>query len=158
MKDPNNQKLVETAIGNVLKPLSFHKKGAYWYKATTECVLVVNLQRSSWSDLFYINLGVSVLTLNSNPTPKEYDCHIRVRLSSVPGCSSTLDRALDFDELNLDAQHRISAIEAAVRKCALPFFASLDSLEKIKDTLTTKNSLQSYTHGSLKEYLELPIE
>lgn len=71
-----------------LRSLGFKGSGQNYRKQTTGAVMVVNFQKSSGGDRFYVNLGVQPLSIpiegggQPNPTMiKEYECVFRRRLT-----------------------------------------------------------------------------
>ena len=46
-------------------------------------IQLINLQRSHWSSVVYVNIGLYIRSIGDIIDPKEYDCHIRYRLSSI---------------------------------------------------------------------------
>ncbi len=63
------------------KEYGFKKKGLTWYKKFPECICVVNLQKSNYNNLYYLNVASYIRSIDPIiDYPKEEKCHIRTRL------------------------------------------------------------------------------
>jgi len=71
------------AIGPVLRGAGFERRGSAWYRSTGDSTQVVHLQRSDYSDQFYVNLACALTALTSARYPAEHHCHIRTRLTAL---------------------------------------------------------------------------
>ena len=75
---------LEVRVAPEMKRLGFLKKVRTWRRTTSEAVQVLNLQKSSWGPApLYVNLGVYLRRLGSDPSPSENVCHIRARLERI---------------------------------------------------------------------------
>jgi hypothetical protein len=91
---------LESALHAVLKPLGFRKRARTWRLERPEVISVVNLQKSSWGDDFYLNLGVFLKGDGAVRQPAEKDCHIRWR--PTIGHAGVLPKSLSDLELVLN--------------------------------------------------------
>jgi len=71
------------AIGNAFKEHAFQKKGQSWYLHGPDCIVVLNLQKDEFSDLYYVNFGVWLLAFGDVQYPPENQCHIGARLEEL---------------------------------------------------------------------------
>jgi hypothetical protein len=93
-------------------------------------VQVVNLQRSSWSPLYYLNVGLWLLALGDNDHPKEHQCHVRARLEDLlPGKAPDIECLLDLEN-TLDELERAQRLEAVLRLHLIPL---LDRVQSVRD-------------------------
>ncbi len=74
---------LESVISPQLKALGFRKKARNWWRLNADTIRVINLQKSSYGERIYINLGVYLRELGQEERPPEYRCHIRTRLETV---------------------------------------------------------------------------
>ncbi len=122
--------VIENSIKNFLKKCKFRKKGKTWYKDYEEVIFVLNLQKSSWGNQFYLNAGIAVKSLYLEEFPKERLCQIRFRL---PGSFSTtndkeLASTLDMDNEKYSDVERANLIENEI----------LTTLNFVDKTLSSK--------------------
>jgi hypothetical protein len=68
------------AFGNALKTHDFRKKGQSWYLHGSDSIVVLNLQKDDFSDLYYVNFGVWLLAFGNSEYPPENHCHVGARL------------------------------------------------------------------------------
>jgi hypothetical protein len=76
-------------IAVLIRIFGFKGSGQNFYRIGSDVVLVINLQKSSDSNRFYINIGVQPLILlgeNNDPKKvKEYECMFRERINPPEG-------------------------------------------------------------------------
>lgn len=126
----------------VLKPLGFKKKNNNFYLQLSDVGQIINVQKSSYSDsghiLFTINFGVfepkfwlgeydykgtGILPI----FPTEPDCLIRRRIGEMKG-----DKDIWYEILeNTNEEELIEEMQKNIHQYILPFFESLNSVEKI---------------------------
>lgn len=71
------------SVGNALRTHEFLKKGQSWYLRGSTCVVVLNLQRDDFSDLYFVNFGIWLSSLGDAQYPPENHCHVRARLERL---------------------------------------------------------------------------
>lgn len=111
---------IERLITKILAPEGFHKKGRTWRLDTPETIAVVNLQRSQWSEKFYLNLGVMVKSMDSKLEPKHYECHARRRLAEIMPSRLRGHALFDLCDPSILPEEREKEITAAINDIALP--------------------------------------
>jgi hypothetical protein len=72
-------------LGNQLAPLGFRRRTANWYRAGSELYLVVNVQRSSWGDVLYVNVGAAPIGRTTGGWLPESKCLVRFRAEALDG-------------------------------------------------------------------------
>ena len=128
-------------IDLLLKPIGFAKKGNFWRKETSEIEKIINLQKSNYSRLCYINFGYNLLELEYN----KVTMHIYNRLEQI--------EAFDLEN-GMDSNKRIFEISETINKVLLP------EMEKINNEKDLVNSLKNRIHLNdiplkVKDYLKL---
>jgi hypothetical protein len=104
-----------------------------WLRTRSDSWNLVAVQKSSWGNQYYINVGVWLPVLNPNPAPRVQDCHIQTRLGSIAANASELENALNFeDEWKMDPDQRRFEIHCALRDAESKFFDKFHSLEVIR--------------------------
>jgi Domain of unknown function (DUF4304) len=137
-----------------LREAGFKVRSNTWHKQCQDTILVVNLQKSQWGPQFYINLAVWVRQLGEASAPKEYQCHIRQRATSLPDRrAKDLERALDLDDESLSMQEREACIGEFMRESAIPFVESLSTMEGIRSALEAQVLKGCFVNRELKELL-----
>jgi len=172
MSQPWKKQLIDI-LQQELRPLGFRRDGSNWRLDTPETIIVVNLQKSSWSEAFDINLGALVKTLPDLPDqPRNrarlriVDCHYCVRLDDLfcdgqEGEKSVLSQRamvhalLDFNALKIDAAKRRRGLEMIIRARMLPFL-ELCQTERGVETIVKEWGDPSYMmHWQLRDRLGL---
>jgi hypothetical protein len=137
MKDSTS--LVRTAMAQELRKAGYKVRANTWYKPCRDTILVANLQKSQYGDIHYINLAVWVRLLGENEAPKEYQCHIRQRATSLQTeKAKALEHALNFVDVSMSAEERENLIVEFMRTEAIPFLESLATLEGIQTAVETQ--------------------
>ncbi|HYO54986.1 DUF4304 domain-containing protein [Archangium sp.] len=124
---------VKTAMAHELRRAGFKARATNWYKHGPDALLVVNLQKSLYGPQYYINLAIWVKQLGEAETPKEYQCHIRVRATSLPtDKAEALGRALNLKDESMNSEQREAFIAEFMREEAIPLLESLGTWEGIR--------------------------
>ncbi len=81
---------LEKLLTSLLRPVAFRREGRNWRLDLSDVIQVVNLQRSRWSDSFYLNIGIFVRAVQNEPgrvrseaKPNIVECHFRIRLEDL---------------------------------------------------------------------------
>ena len=131
-----------------LKDHDFVKKSGSWYSEKQDAVLVVDLQRSDYGEVYYVNLAVWFKHLGNVVFPKEHQCHIRTRLTSLT--NSDVQRALDFDDSSLSETDRTSILKKAMEGYGIPFVEACSTIEGVKDLFREGGLSKSFVHRNIK--------
>lgn len=138
----------KSGVNSCLLQKGFQKKGNCYYKKTDEIIHVVCLQKSNFSNAFYINLGIVVRQLHSNEEhPREVDADIRTRFGHE--YEGEIIDLFDLDTI-AGRQHLISSIENNIREFIETSLSERDLMKLIRN----KPALQYLTTGKAKKYLE----
>jgi hypothetical protein len=128
------KQVIQQAVTDALLPHGFERSGANWTRSLDDTVHVVNLQRSKWSEAYYINVAVWVKSLGNPPAAlKENKCHIRQRLGGPQ-----LEKALKADEA-MDDRKRASIVGQAISRRGLPFLESCSTLDSVNAAVKAAN-------------------
>ena len=105
------QDLLVGELAPILREAGFRKERSTWRRAEAETILVLNLQKSSWGENFFINLGVYFRVLGPEQKPPAHRCHLGCRAEAIPEAMPLLSRALDFDPpTGVSEEERRSAV------------------------------------------------
>lgn len=134
-------------VNNCLLSKGFLKNGKYFYKESPDVICVLTLQKSNYSNCYYINAGIVIKKIyNKSEPPRDVDGHIRCRLYYTVG-DNEVD-CLDLDQIE-DVDVIVSSIETGILE-----IIEL-SLEPggLKNLLKTKPELLYQTTINAKQYL-----
>ena len=122
-------------IRQALRPLGFAGPRRTWIRDVGATVAVINLQRSSWSDLCYLNFGGLVDALGRPPSIREELCHLRLRAPHPEPRPSLVEAALDPERPDLDDEARTSILQTYLRSAVDPLLRRWERLELIREDL-----------------------
>lgn len=166
---------LERLIHEYLKPLGFRKTARTWRRDAPETIVVVNLQRSQWSDAYYVNLGAMVKSVGDDPSytrnrirPRIVDCHYRIRVDDllrgkpVPPAKISLEQArmhalLNFDLSSVDPVVREIELRAVIKQRVIPFLELCQSESGIRVAIIDMLRSSYMTTPSLRERLNIPM-
>ena len=166
---------IERLLTQCLRPEGFRKKGKYWYLDTPEVVVFVNLQRSQWSETYYLNLGVLVKSIRNEPwpirdrtRPKAGVCHYTIRVEDlfteepVPPTKVSPERMkvhelLDFHSPVCDAEEREHELRRIFEERMLPFLRLCKTEAGIRRAIMEVLRDSYGTSGVLREHFNIPL-
>jgi hypothetical protein len=134
-------------VNDCLLANGFSKKGKYYYKESPEVICCLGLQKSNYSNCYYVNVGIVIKEINKGlELPRDVDGDIRCRFYfKVEG--KEVD-CLDLDRIN-ESSVIFSSLEANISEIINP---SLE-LEGLKELLKKKPVLLYQTTINAKQYL-----
>ena len=144
------KKILINLLNEICSPLGFKRKGNYWLLNQMELTQIINLQKSIYGNLYYINYGFKINNLNTvNDMMYIWERLAGANKEEV----RELFNILDFSyEMNL--QDRLSLLREAIRNKILGIFLKVrtesDLVEYIKER-PTMNDIPIV----VKEYLGL---
>ncbi len=130
-----DRKCLLATMDNAMKPHGFlRKRSSTWYLDEGDLIKVVNLQKSSYSNLYYPNLSIYFKAIGGSdePYPKEEECHIRTRLGSrYVGLEQEYDYLFNLEEVNMDCEKYAEKINECVKSNILPQLELIKTKEGI---------------------------
>ena len=140
-----------------LRRAGFKARATTWYKHGPDALLVVNLQKSLHGPQHYLNLAAWVKQLGDAETPKEYQCHIRVRATSLPtNKADVLGQALNLGEESMSPEQREAFIGEFMREEAIPFLESLGTLDGIRAAVNAGKLKKGMVYKEVEALLRGP--
>jgi hypothetical protein len=134
-------------VHNIMKVNNFKRKSNSWYHEFDETIVVFNMQRSKFSALYYLNIGVNIKGIrketDENKFPKEYQCGFRIRLESNP--------LYHLDYFNLD-----NAITDGDREKGIKTYFEEVVLKSI-NKLSTKKGIMEYCREYYDDKISKPF-
>ena len=131
---------LEGAIDAILNAPGYRKLGATWRLDRGEVIAVVNLQKSSYADDFYLNLGIYLKDAGSESRPTEAQCHIRWRPVTHAGGVLPTD---------------VASVQLLLREIGLPWLSALSSRERIAQFLQSNESREFLIHRDVRKWAGL---
>jgi hypothetical protein len=122
-------------LRHAIRPLGFAGPRRTWIRNTGATVAVINLQRSSWSDLCYLNFGLLLNALGRPKTIREEHCHLRLRAPYPEPKPSLVEAALDPERSEIADSQRDSIIAAYLHRKVEPLLRRWESPEAIRQDL-----------------------
>ena len=124
---------IDTILKDILKCQGFKLKGTSWYRLTDDFIHVINFQKSLYSNLYYVNIGIDKKTGNVKSYKPEYKFAIRLRIERLITDKALL-QALDFND-NISVFDRLELLSKIV-KYSIDFLDSLSNWEQLKLSLS----------------------
>lgn len=168
--------LVEFFKG-ILKPLGYRRHRRAWYLDAPETVVIVDLQRSSWSESDTLNLGALVKAIDDGerayggPRPNIVDCHIRYLLDELfpeppkRPARITPERArvhslldIEFTGTTIDPRQRATELRRIVVERLLPFLELCKTEAGIRKIVFDVLGFWNMGRWQLRERLDIPEE
>lgn len=126
-------------LDHLLTPLGFKKSGNKWTIETEELEKIVELQKSNFSNSYYLNYGYNFKDLDY----KEVSMHIGNRLSSLNQKENELFiQTLDLESL-LNPIERIKNLEYFITVLLIPEIRKTNTKQDIIEELKSRNHLNN---------------
>lgn len=113
-----------------------------WVRDFPELIQIANVQKSTLSGQYYVNLGIYLRTFGELKNPKEYQCQVRARLD---GFLEISQRQYFRDCLRFDNNRPVASIDEStslistcLREFAVPFFLNNTTVNSVKLTLRAR--------------------
>lgn len=135
---------LESAIAPELKARGFKKKGRTWWRDTDDVVQVLNLQQSPFGEQLYVNLGVYLKRLGTEPMPAVNRCHIGVRLERVASHQAEVAAA------TLSTRPG-AALLSALLVDGIAWLESVSTLKGIRSYLASGGASKGLVFASVRE-------
>lgn len=142
---------IKHSFGTPLKAAGFVCKGDSWYLDCKQTVLVCNLQKSEYSEKYYVNLAVWLKGIEKEevPFPREHKCHVRLRLRALVDEDSL--RVFDVEGSPMPDDARHAGIVQLMNEHAIPFLQSCTTTVAILGLLHEGKLRQAFVHKRVKE-------
>ena len=142
-----DRKEFELFLSGLFKPYGYRKKGNYWFADGEKISKVINLQKSNFGNVYYINYGYVLNNLRDQVSLSGYKTHISSGLSSLDNAENQqIIRLLDFTN-NLDDE---------VRKNLLTYYAK-NMLNEMQSINTEDDIIGYLKHRRTLNDIRLPI-
>jgi hypothetical protein len=129
---------VKLTLAEVAKAAGFTRKGGSWYRRNDDLVEVLNLQKSNYSNKYYLNYAIWVSGVSVVAFPPAHQCHIQTRADEVIG--SEVDHLLDL-EAEVPGPERVLALGTLLRERLVPFMEECRTLDGLRKKLSSGHAL-----------------
>ncbi|MFG3296579.1 DUF4304 domain-containing protein [Streptomyces sp. NPDC048179] len=136
----------------VFRPLGFRKKSGSWYRVSGDIYCIVGVQKSSWDESCYVNVGFAPTGTTKDGWLPEAKCLVRFRADAITSISREGLELLSEREGVRPSELRSSLME----KIAVPVALSVDpigSLGDLQSLLRSGVSGQVFIHREIREAL-----
>lgn len=136
--------------------VGFTPRGSIAHRHTNELIQVIELQRSRYGRIYYVNVGIALKSLGATNLPREEQCHIRVRLTNlVADRADELTRCLDLEQ-PIDPAQRISQLEAIAGEPLREFSTKTSGMEGLRAIYRSGVLRGAFVHRLARAELERP--
>jgi hypothetical protein len=144
---------LEAAIAPQLKAAGFAKRARNWWRRAGETIHVVNLQKSTFGERLYVNLGVYVTALGPETNPTHNRCHVQARLERVadPARQGAVSSA---ESDNIPGPALVDAVVVD----AVAWFDSLSSQEGIRRYLESGGASKGLVLANVRQLVSAPSD
>ena len=143
----------KNTLDKFLKPHGFKKKGNEWTMETSELYKTIDLQKSNFSNLYYLNYGYNFKDLDYDGTMH----HIINRLGSRDtNVNKIIHDTFDLEK-SIDDLARIKNLSDLINNILLPEVNSTNNKADILNSLKTRPTLNDIPLR-VKEYLDIRTE
>ena len=140
-------------LDKLLKPHGFKKKGNEWTVETTELYKTVDLQKSNFSNLYYLNYGYNFKDLDYDGTTH----HINNRLGSRnTNVNKLIQDTFDLEK-SIDDLTRTKNLSELINNILLPEVNSTNNKADILDSLKTRPTMNDIPLR-VKKHLNIKTE
>jgi hypothetical protein len=129
-----DKKMFKKAVGSPLEQAGFLKKGQSWYLNGTDSIIVLNLQKSNWSELYYVNFGIWLKAFGDAQLPQFNHCHLYYRVESLfPEEREFLITSCD---LQMSSPEMLSHLSRFVEQQLIPFAWECTEESKLREFMS----------------------
>lgn len=136
----------KSTVASVLKQLGFLVKDKRFYRKSDDLLIVVEYQKSSWSEAYYLEVGFIVVVLQSEHSRmRSVDGHLRTRLAiPIDGKATDL---LEYQALS-NPFFEVSLVDACRRE-----LGDVRTIEDLRGIIESVPNMKYGANVVLKNYL-----
>lgn len=156
LRSVSERDAVQLAFDSFGRNQRYHKKSGSWYCSLEDVVQVLDLQRSQYGPVYYVNIALWLLAIEPADQPKEWNCHIRTRLSQLlihreKEIGELLDLSVDMS--STDRQARLIDI---LETDTLPLLFACRTIEGLRSEPGMTFLSRSLINGAAQRVLGIP--
>lgn len=127
------RKFANKALSVFLKDYNFKKRGSVWVLQKKEFLILFDLQKSQWTDAYYVNVGIQLNNLDEK-LPRAYRAEFNFRLIKI-------NKKQDRDLFQLDTD--VTLIQQIVTEQVIKVFCKFETLEELSKYISENVNLNT---------------
>ncbi len=149
----STRNIIQTTIDDLAKAGGFFKKSGTWYRRQAETIAILDLQKSQYSHLYFLNVALWLLPIADAQFPKEPTCHVRSRLTRLfPNAEEEVNELLDLDA-PLDDPVRCAGLRSIFSSRLLPLLDQCSTIVGLRSDEGRKLTNVSLVTGAAQQLL-----
>lgn len=144
---------ISSTLAAVAAQAGFRPRAGAWYRDVPVGVQVIELQKSSWGEQYYFNLGIHVRDLGAARSPKPHQCHFNTRATSLDREHETHWKQVMDLEAPLDDAARRREVARLLSSFVIPFLDALSTKDGLRLALLQGQLADGMVMLQLKQYL-----
>jgi hypothetical protein len=141
-------------IATVLKTVGFVKRGRQsWYFHGTDSVIVFNLQKSNWDEMYYINIGIWLNALGKSLFPLHNQCHLYYRVENLfPKQRELIVNSCSLEKSNIKHLNNLSTF---IESQLAPFLQECTNEKSLKELFSQGDLENGLVNLVARQYLSI---
>ena len=100
------KKVFKKSIATPLENAGYVKKGQSWYLDRPNTIIVLNVQKSDWGNMYFLNFGIWIKALGQETFPEYNFTHINGRVDRIfPENRDLFLMSCDLNKTNGEIEH-----------------------------------------------------
>lgn len=128
------KKTLKQVIDSSLREAGFFQKGQSWYLSSSDTIIVINLQKSSWDEQYYLNIGFWLNALGEATYPQHNRCHLYYRAENF--FQDQKELILTSCSLTKSNQNLLNELALFITNQLTPFLLECRSEKKLKELMS----------------------
>ena len=139
------------AIAGPFEQAKYVKKGQSWYLDGEDTIIVVNLQKSNYSEIYYMNIGIWLKAVGIVLFPQENQCHLVFRVEELfPEDLTIIREGLSLEQAN--SQVLLDFVEF-IKLELIPFLEDCTKKYKLVEFVTMGRIKSTFLRKEAQDYL-----
>lgn len=137
-------------LDEIFKPIGYKKRGSTWKHESIELEKIIKLQKSKYSDVYYLNYGFIIKGLEIN----KLEMHVYNRLASLNDIEN--ERIIDLLDLdsNISDEQRKTGLKIFVEDKLLTELTNINTKKELATSLMNRPHLNDIPLV-VKQHLDL---
>jgi hypothetical protein len=150
---------VKQIVSKAVRALGYRSsRNLSWSKNYPDVIHVIGLQKSRWGEQYYLEAGVWLKIFGPDETPKFYECHVQLGLSSDSGLGDNMESALNEEDYwRMDSDERLKIISGTLKRAEAEFFGRAKTLEDLRDLIVNRPKFMLAVNKCVMEFFNIPL-
>jgi hypothetical protein len=153
---PTNNVIV-VALDETLRREGYARRGKTWYRQDPETISLVDLQKSNWSQKYYINVATTLRDEGTPTHPAQNKCGVRGRVTDLTPERERVERALDLTDEGLADEERCEILRRTLIEDVLPVLRSFQTKSGIRDFVASRYGPKFAVTAAAKKALGIAV-